>query len=253
MNRLQVWSSGGGAQSAAIAALIVTGRLPPPDFAAIADTGYEQSTTWDYHDSVVVPALAVVGVTLHRVAAADFATVGLYGGADRDSLLIPAFTDRSGDIGKLPGYCSNEWKRRVVQRWVSKNSKGPVDMWLGISTDEKRRAKQTKPGKWQNRWPLIELGMNRADCMAAVRAAGWPLPPRSSCWMCPNHTQAEWRDIRDNKPQDWQHAIKFDRAIRKRDPNAFLHPDCVPLDQANLEDANGVVFGHECQSGQCFV
>jgi len=39
MERTQVWASGGGVQSTAIAALIVLGRLPKPDLAVIADTG----------------------------------------------------------------------------------------------------------------------------------------------------------------------------------------------------------------------
>ncbi|RTR51879.1 hypothetical protein, partial [Pseudomonas aeruginosa] len=64
--RTQLWSSGGGVQSAAIAALIVQGRIAPPDLAIIVDTEREQSTTWDYMDQVIQPALAGVGVTLHR-------------------------------------------------------------------------------------------------------------------------------------------------------------------------------------------
>lgn len=250
--RAQVWSSGGGVQSAAIAALIVSGRLPKPDFAVIADTGREQSTTWTYMDAVTAPALAAVGVTLHRVPASQYATVDLYGGADGDSLLIPAFTNQSGEIGKLPGYCSNEWKRRVVQRWVSEQGVEAADLWIGISTDEMRRVSPSK-GKWQNRYVLIEQRMNRNECEAAVARLGWPKPPRSSCWMCPNHTQVEWRDIRDNKPDDWEQAIRFDREIRERDPHAFVHSDCVPLDEADLDDHNEVLFGHDCTSGLCFV
>lgn len=94
--------------------------------------------------------------------------------------------------------------------------------------------------------------MNRGDCQALVKRMGWPNPPRSSCWNCPNHTQEEWRDIKDNKPDDWGQAIKFDREIRQRDPNAFLHADCIPLEDADLSDHNGVLFGH-CDSGMCFV
>ena len=53
----QIWSYGGGTQSAAIAALIVSGKLPVPDVAVIADTGREVSSTWDYLRDVVQPAL----------------------------------------------------------------------------------------------------------------------------------------------------------------------------------------------------
>ena len=43
-----VWSYGGGTQTAAIAVLILQGRLPKPDIAVMADTGREIASTWDY-------------------------------------------------------------------------------------------------------------------------------------------------------------------------------------------------------------
>jgi hypothetical protein len=245
-----VWACGGGVQSSAIAALIVQGKLRP-DLACIVDTGREQSTTWIYMIDVIIPALATVGVNLERVRTEDYATVDLYGGANKDTLLLPAFTDHSGEIGKLPTYCSNEWKTRVMQRWMRAKNVTNATVWLGISADEKRRMKADK-GAARYRHPLIELAMNRGDCIATVLKMGWPMPPRSSCWMCPNHTQEEWRDIRENKPQDWQQAIQFDRDIRKRDPNAYLHGDCRPLEDSDFTDYNESLFSH-CDSGMCFV
>lgn len=252
MTRTQVWASGGGVQSAAIAALIVTGELRP-DLAVIVDTGREQSTTWEYMDRVIVPALATVDVRLNRVHKREFERRDLYAGKAADTLLIPAFTNQSGGIGKLSAYCSAYWKREVVKRWSNAQGVSAVDQWLGISVDEMRRVQTDRRGKWATRYPLIERRMNRGDCIALVLRMGWPLPPRSSCWMCPNHTQEEWRDIRDNKPADWRRAVLFDKYIRLRDANAYVHSDCVPLDQANLDDSNGVLFGHSCSSGECFV
>lgn len=252
MSRTQLWASGGGVQSAAIAALIVQGHLRP-DLAVIVDTEREQSTTWTYMDEVITPALATVGVTLNRVRKSAFEHRDLYGGKDADTLLIPAFTNQAGEIGKLPGYCSSYWKREVVKRWANTQGVKAVDQWLGISVDEMRRVQAQKTGKWNTRYPLIERGLNRSECVALVLAMGWPLPPRSSCWMCPNHTQEEWRDIRDNKPEDWRRAVLFDKYIRIHDAHAFVHSDCVPLDEASLDDANGVLFDHGCTSGECFV
>lgn len=249
--RTQLWASGGGVQSAAIAALIVQGELRP-DLAVIVDTEREQSTTWTYMDAVIAPALATVGLTLHRVRKTEYEHRDLYGGADADTLLIPAFTTQSGAVGKLSNFCSSYWKREVVKRWGNAQGVTAVDLWLGISLDEHERM-QNRAGKWTTRYPLIERRMNRGDCMALVERIGWPQPPRSSCFMCPNHTADEWRDIRDNKPADWQAAIHFDREMRKRDPHAFIHHDAVPLDQADLTERNGVLFGHGCSSGHCFT
>lgn len=253
MKRVQLWSSGGGTQSAAIAALIVEGRLRP-DAAVIVDTEREQSTTWEYHDKVIVPALARVGVTLHRVRKSQYEWRDLYGGADNETLLLPVFTTQGGDVGKLPTYCSSYWKREVVKRWANEQGFAAIDKWIGYSIDEDWRVRSRKAaGKWQERYPLIELGMNRGDCEALVLRVLGKKPPRSSCWMCPNHTQQEWREIRE-RPSDWAKVVQFDRELRARDPHAWLHPDCVPIDQANLDDANGVLFeeGRGCASGLCF-
>ena len=70
--RTQIWSSGGGVQSTAIAALICLGELKP-DLAVIVDTERELSTTWDYLDTVVMPALESTGVELVKVPKSDYA------------------------------------------------------------------------------------------------------------------------------------------------------------------------------------
>lgn len=260
-HRTKIWNSGGGVQSTAIAALIITGELPAPDLAVIADTERERSTTWEYMDRYVMPALDRAGVTLHRVKKSDFATVDLYGGKEGTTLLIPAFTDLNGEPGKLSTYCSNEWKREVVRRWATRvHGVTAATNWLGFSTDEVGRAaramKRAKmEPKWQVDFPLIRLRKNRGDCIALVRRLGWPEPPRSSCWMCPNHRMNEWSDIR-NHPADWQQVIQFDREMRLVDPNAYLTADCVPIEDADFNDAQEVMFGLDrggCDSGQCFV
>lgn len=89
--RVQVWSCGGGTQSAAIAALICRGEIKP-DLSVIVDTERDVQQTWDYYDNILVPNLANVGVILNRVKKSEFATVDLYGGIDKNTLLIPAFT-----------------------------------------------------------------------------------------------------------------------------------------------------------------
>lgn len=160
MSRIQVWSCGGGTQSAAIAALICNGSIPAPHLSVIIDTEREVQTTWDYFDNTLRPMCSAVGVDIHRVKKSQYATVDLYGGAERESLLIPAFTNKDGGIGKLPTYCSNEWKVRALQRFcVEKfpDAEG-FDFWLGISRDESHRMRTGHAGKWQYKHPLIDDG-----------------------------------------------------------------------------------------------
>ena len=245
--RTQIWSSGGGVQSSAIGALICQGELRP-DLAVIVDTERELSTTWDYLDRWVMPALERAGVALHRVAKSEYATVDLM---RNDDLLIPAFTTESGEIGKLPTYCSNEWKQRVMRRWATEQGVKRADIWIGFTIDELRRVTQPT-GKWQNRYPLIDRRMTRGDCIALVKRMGWPEPPRSSCWMCPNKPHHEWEWQRQNAPEDFRRAVEFEREIQRHDEDVWLTDTGASLDVADFSKPDDMFTGR-CDSGMCFV
>lgn len=236
--RTQIWSCGGGVQSAAIAALIVTGKLPKPDLAAIVDTGRERSSTWDYFNFTLEPGLSRVGVKLNRIYKSEYATVDLV--SSGGSILLPGFTNINGKIGKLPGYCSNEWKARPLQRWARKMGVKQADCWLGISTDEMKRVRQSEMMWWQKKYPLIfEVPMSRQQCIDLVKSIGWPEPPRSSCWMCPNMGKHEWESITDYERQQ---ADQLQRELQEIDPYFSLRP---PNKDAEKEGS--------CMEGMCFV
>ena len=247
MQRTQIWSNGGGVQSAAIAALICMGELMP-DLAVIVDTERELSTTWDYFENVTAPALKAAGCIVHRVQKSQYATVDLM---RNDDVLIPAFTSQGAEIGKLPTYCSNEWKQRVMRRWATEQGVAQADIWLGFSIDELRRVTQPT-GKWQHRYPLLDRRMNRGDCIALVKRMGWPDPPRSSCWMCPNKTQHEWAWQKQHAPADFEKAVQFEREIQQHDPDMWLTEWVAPLDTVQFVGSDTLDLFGGC-SGGCFT
>lgn len=263
---MQVFSSGGGTQSVAIAALIVQGRLPKPDCAVIVDTERERQVVWDYHHTYVEPALASVGVTIHRVPKSRYATVDLFGGKNGDSLLLPVFTNQSaGEPGKMPGFCSNEWKVRVLERFLREEHGIPTAdqrRWIGFSLDEMKRALRMMKGAdyaaGRVHFPLIEaVPMRRAQSIRFVmEEMGWPEPPRSACWNCPNQSDAEWISL---PPDEFAAAVALEREFRKIDPFAWLHEECIPLDQVDFaaialrKSAQGQLFERACDSGACFI
>lgn len=244
MSRLKnVWSCGGGVQSAAIAALIVSGGLPKPDVALMVDTGREKETTWRYVSSVIRPELARVGVPLEIVHKDEFATVDLYAG--NGDLLLPAYTEQ----GKLPTFCSNEWKSRVAERWLRSQGYGPntYRTWIGISCDELKRVRADR-GKC---YPLIDaefkLYYQRHHCVSIVERMGWPPAPRSSCWMCPNQRDEEWQDM---TAEDFERACALEEDLRQKDPGLYLHKSRVPLRMVTFGEGQGDEGG--CM-GMCFV
>jgi len=244
----QVWMYGGGVQSCAIAALVVQGKLPAPDIAVIADTGREKQSTWDYLSEIVQPALPF---EIHIVDKDDYATVDLWRG---ETVLLPAFSNINGDESKLPTYCSNEWKKRVVERWLRKeHGIKKFTKWIGFSLDEATRVIRMRDSGDSVFFPLIdEVPIRRHDCISLVTKMGWPSPPRSACWMCPNMRHDEWQDLKESSPREFQQAVELEVEVRKKDPHAYFHRSCKPLDQVDFEREPDL-FSRACDSGLCFV
>lgn len=248
---ITVWSNGGGVQSGCMAALIDAGELPKPDIAAIVDTGKEKGTTWQYYDAVVKPAMEKLGIQCVRIPSAKWATVGIY--AKNGDLLLPAFTRQSGELSKLPTFCSTEWKWRVLKRWLRAQGVKQCNVWMGMSWDELDRMKDSDVDWITKEYPLITMKrMRRWECEPYVIAHGWPKPPRSACYICPNQQPEEWQT---NSGPEQLAAIKLDSALRAHDPNVYLHRSGKPLGEALNEkpdDTQKELFG-TCDGGHCFV
>ncbi|RMD61168.1 hypothetical protein D6833_08615 [Candidatus Parcubacteria bacterium] len=242
-----VWSYGGGTQSAAIAALVKMGELPMPDLIVMADTGREVSETWEYLNNIIRPA----GFNVHIVTQ-EYARHGITSRSGR--ILIPAYTRRSGKVGKLPTFCSNEWKQRPIRRWLREQGIDDCDVWLGISMDEVERMKPSGLKWYRHVYPLIELCPTyRRECYEIVAKMGWPPPPKSRCWMCPNMSPQNWRDLKVRYPEDFEKAVAFEKEIREIDNDMYLHPAAIPLPQAVEQSERQAYLFDGCDSGYCFV
>ena len=73
---------------------------------------------------------------------------------------------------------------------------------------------------------------------------------------CPYHSAAHWRSIRED-PKDWADAIAVDRILRKMTDDGradlrqggqlFVHRDCVPLKQADIDMDQLDLWAGECE------
>jgi hypothetical protein len=247
--RADIWSYGGGVQSAAIACLVVDGRLPRPERIVMADTGREATATWDWLRQVIQPMLANVGLRV-EVAHHSLATVDVYSTNGRP--LIPAFVAGGG---KLPTYCSVEWKRRVVHRWLRDAGYGPsrpVTEWLGISTDECHRAKQSDVDWVEFHYPLLlDAPMRRSECIQLVRDAHLGTPPRSRCVMCPHQSSADWWELLCRQNGDYEAAQAFEDEMHKHDPALFLRRECKRISEVRFADQQAQGAFDFCEEGRC--
>lgn len=245
---LQVLNYGGGRQTAAMCVLIAQGKIPRPDRIVIADTGREKTSTWEYLEEIVRPLLAPLGLEV-EIAPRALAYVDLYG--HNGGLLLPAYTR----TGKLSAYCSTEWKARVVRRYLTGGgATGEIVNWIGFAWDERGRVK----GETGRAFPLIDRMLTKADCLQILTDAGLPLPPPSSCYMCPNMRDSEWRYVRDHYPADFELACQLDEEIRAEDldrggSGVWLHYSRVPLRDADLEAQDDSRHARQCGLGLCFI
>jgi hypothetical protein len=113
-----------------------------------------------------------------------------------------------------------------------------VVMWIGISIDEADRMKESKEPWIKTRWPLIELQMDKDDCVSWMLSHGYPSPPRSACTFCPFHSDDEWIKLRDESPDEFKEVIKYESELQDAARNQealrgipFLHESCIPIGQ----------------------
>lgn len=106
---------------------------------------------------------------------------------------------------------------------------------------------------------LVPLREQREDCGEWLRR-NYPGRkfPRSACKFCPFRSNEEWRDMRDNRPEEWEDACDFDEQQRQADRDgpgrrgllvgqSFVHRQLVPLRMADL-DGIGEKKGGGCGS-----
>jgi hypothetical protein len=139
--------------------------------------------------------------------------------------------------------------------------KACVEQWLGFSYDEQHRVKQSDKQFITFAYPLINLKMDKDDVARYFSERGLPIPPRSVCNACFANGLNTYKEMYNNRPEDWQQAVNVDRAVRDwtkyhvKNP-VYVSPTLVPLEELAI---NGFRIGptteenFTCDSGQCFL
>jgi len=241
---MNICSFGGGVQSTAMAILAAQGKIKVDAF-VFCDTGFEQTIVFDFLHAFTLPMLEKAGIAFYIAKANDYSK---YAG---DMELPPFFANNEGTQGRLPAYCSAKWKREVFERFCNNEFKQKkYNVLMGFSIDEIHRAARMKPSKkWNKVFPLLDLQMRRSDCIALVQRTFDTEPPRSSCYMCPNHTQKEWAHVMQS--QDREKVIEFDKTVLQP-KGYFLTSQFKRIEECDFIDEHEVMFTRLC-SGGCFL
>lgn len=253
---LTLLSCGAGVQSTTLLLLAVDGHLPKPDGAIFADTGWEPAAVYAQVDRAEAEAKRS-GIPFYRVSQGNLRRDAI--SPEHRYASIPYFVrnpDGSNGMGRRQ--CTSEYKLSPITRKIREllGAKAPdfrrvpkgnvAEQWIGFSTDEVQRANRRKDSQGvlylTTRYPLLDLGMSRDDCQKYLDERGWGETQKSACIGCPFHGNRQWRDLRDNHPDEWADAVEFDEAIRKGgsrglplNGEAFLHASRVPLSIAPID------------------
>ncbi|HEV2638522.1 MAG TPA: hypothetical protein VGX23_25475 [Actinocrinis sp.] len=226
----------------------------------IADPGWERPETYAALDRLEREVAAPAGIPIVRLSAGDIRRDCL----DPNSRFstLPLFVkNKDGSRGMLRRQCTSTYKIKVLLAEarhrlgaeplpggrVGRTKRGRfLDQWIGISTDEIARAKDSGVSYARNVFPLLDLGMSRSDCLEYLAKHGFQAVSRSACIGCPYTSDKGWRLLRDEHPEQWNEAVAFDKAIRSGSARAtangvplrgqaYLHPSLMPLDQAPID------------------
>lgn len=263
-------SLGAGVQSSALYLMAVHGEFPePPEAAIFADTQWEPRAVYDWLEQLrrIGEDLAALGgprIPIWSVTAGNIRNDALAG--DRFATM-PLRVRSKGEDGRLRRQCTREYKVAPISKRIrAKLGVEPrykvreeVELWMGISLDEVQRMKPNR-FKWLvNRWPLIEREMDRRRCEAWLVDHGYPIPPKSACIGCPYTDDRRWREMKENRPEEWADAVDFDARIRQLPRikgEVFIHRSLRPLpivDLSTQEDHGQLdAFTEECE-GLCGV
>lgn len=270
---VHILSLGAGVQSSTLALMAARGLVAPmPTAAVFADTQAEPAAVYRWLDWLETQ----LPFPVHRITKGNLTKIALTIKERKmkdgfwSKNLVPAFVlNRDGSKGIMQRQCTYDYKvvpleqsaRRIANIKRGQKTVGVIQ-WIGISVDEASRMKDSRVSWAKHRWPLIEMGMKRHDCLRWMEANGFPKPPRSACIYCPYHSDAEWRRLRNDSPEEFLVAVQFERDLQavkakteRMNGIPFLHDSLIPLDKVDFsteEDRGQLNFSNECE-GMCGV
>jgi hypothetical protein len=282
-----VLNLGAGVQSTTLYLMAMAGEAPPIDIAIFADTGEEPQSVYrhlEWLQSLDGPPVLVRSVGSRLGEDVKVGRLPRGSGQARFTS-IPAFTIIEGSTheGRTRRQCSRDYKLEVIERTIRREvlSLNPrqrlprdakVYQYFGISLDEKSRASRiweryhvTRESKFEPRFPLLDMLMTRANCLAWLSGRVPHEVPRSACVFCPFHSDLEWQRLKDAGGADWARAVEIDAALRttgavaNRDmrQTMYVHRSCKPLIEVEFRPRSDrkelqLGFGVECE-GVCGV
>ena len=274
---LAILNLGAGVQSTTLALLAAAGEVQPMPAAAIfADTRWEPESVYANVEWLKVQLPFPLMVVSNGRSLRDDVVEGVSADGHPFVTIPVRILNPNGSRGLSQRQCTMDYKIRPIHRTIREMlGYGPgeivkrstrVEQWFGISTDEVLRVKDSRHRWIANRYPLVELGMSRRDCLQWFKAH---FPDRelsrSACVGCPFRSDEEWLRVAESDPDALEDAFRVDEILRSDAHSGittgtpYIYRKYKPLREAvselkHLKEISPPLFGdeflNECE-GHC--
>lgn len=259
----KVLSFGAGTQSTGLLLMYLNKDINEEiDLIIFADTGSEPYFVYDYlkyfQDYIKVKYNREIIILKQKYTLEEHIRK-CHSGELKRTPALPYYTTN----GFVMRQCTVDYKIVPINQYAKKQfnvhkKKNPqkFEMIMGISFDERERMKINQEWYRINKYPLVDLKLNRNDVIKYILNQGLKEPPRSSCYFCPFHSNRYWKMLKNNYPEVFQKAIEFDNLIREKKgmrEKQYLSKYKVPLSKIDFNfESSFPELIEECE-GYCGV
>lgn len=268
---MKILSFGAGMQSTALALMAcenaVSSKPPHPlvpiyDLVVICDLGFEPpwvKTQIEFTRNACRSAgirFEILPSPLYSDFMANF--------GERRTISIPWWTlGEDGHQSKMPRLCTLDYKVETISKFVRwevlgykkgqrlrEEDKKAHEMHMGFSYEEKRRCKENTNPMFVNRFPLVEMGLTRADNYAYIKEV-WGLETKASaCVFCPFHRNYFFEYLKGNEPVVYQQLLGVDDLLRDKNPKPPMDSDLfISRSRKRIADLTPA----DCNDAECFA
>lgn len=188
-------SYGGGVNSTAMLILMKRAKAIP-DAILFADTGGERKETYEY--------IKNFSEWLQSYGFPEIITVK-YKTKDGEDLTLEQDVLNNNTLPSIAfGWksCSEKFKIRPQLKFINEYFPDrDIQHWIGFDSSEHRRMIENPIKNHYNHYPLIAGGIDRDGCKKLILSEGLLLPPKSSCFFCPNMRKPEILSLSDQEKE----------------------------------------------------
>lgn len=183
---------------------------------------------------------------------------------ERRTISIPWWTlGDDGHKSRMPRNCTIDYKVELISKYVRwevlgykkgqrlrDEDKKAHEMHMGFSAEEARRCKDNPNPMFVNRFPLVDMGLARADNFAYIKDV-WGLETKASaCCFCPYHKNYFFKYLKENLPETYAKLVEMDELLRDKNPKPPMDSDLfISRSRKRLED----LTPEDCNDAECFL